>query len=91
MRVISCFNEIIDGVISSITYKVEENSSVIQEATVEIVDDGSKAVLKSNKLFVSDEATIKRSFFALIDHLRKNDVIGLYTVSNTGELSEMFM
>lgn len=62
MKVISCFDEIIDGAISSVTYKVEENGSVIQEATVEIADDGTKAVLKSNKLFVSNEETIKKSF-----------------------------
>ena len=91
MKVISCFNQIVDGVISSITYTVEDNGNVVQEATVEIVDNGQKAVLKSNKIFCSDEEIIKRSFLAIFELLKKQDVQGLYAASNTGEFTPIAM
>lgn len=40
MEVISCFDEIMDGAIGTVTYKVEDNGIIIQETTIEISDDG---------------------------------------------------
>lgn len=86
MKVISCFDEIVDGAIGAVTYKVEENGCIIQEATVEIVDDGKKALLKSNKIFVDNESKIKESFIAVIETLKSNGVNGVYVVDTAGNL-----
>lgn len=91
MKVISCFNEIVDGVITSITYNVEENGSIIQETTVEIIDVGNKAVLKSNKLYTSDEMVIKKSFIAIVKILKENGITELYATKNNGELIEVVL
>lgn len=70
MKIISCFDEIIDGAIGTVTYKVEDNGIIIQEATIEISDDGDKAVRKSNKLYTDDETKIKERFIAITETLK---------------------
>lgn len=87
MKVISCFDEIVDGAIGTVTYKVENNGIIIQEATIEISDDGDKAVLKSNKLYTDDEIKIKECFIAIIETLKHQNVSGIYATSNLGDLS----
>lgn len=75
MKVISCFDKIKDGVINTITLKVEEEGKCFQEATFDITENGTVAVFKSNHLYVDSEDMIKKCFDEIMTTLKEYDVI----------------
>ncbi|MDO4943536.1 MAG: hypothetical protein Q4E73_11995 [Lachnospiraceae bacterium] len=74
MKVVSCYDKIEDGMIQTVTLKVEEDGKCLQEATFEIVEDGTVAVFKSNHLYIDDENMIKRCFDEIATTLKKYDI-----------------
>lgn len=89
MKVISCFDSIEDGMITSVTMKCENDGNIIQETTFDIIDSGRGAVIRSNKLFVVSEDIIKKSFCEIAATLKKQDVSEIFAVSADGSLSKV--
>lgn len=73
MKIISCFDEIIDGAIGTVADKVEDKGIIIQEA-------------KTNKLYTDDATKIKESCIAITETLKQQDVSGICATSNSGDL-----